>query len=52
MCYVRVKVDFSSPNTEFAKSGSFSFIGAKMWNTIAYHIRAAPILSAFNKTNK
>ena len=50
MCYVREKVDFSSPNTEFGKSGSFSFIGANMWNTVAYHIRTAPILSAFKKT--
>ena len=34
-------------NTEFAKSSSFSFIGAKIWNTIPYHIRTAPTLSAF-----
>ena len=36
-------------NTEFAKSSSFSFIGAKIWNTIPYHIRTAPTLSAFKK---
>ena len=48
MCYERVKLDFSSPNsnTEFAKSSSFSFIGAKIWNTIPYHIRTAPTLAA------
>ena len=26
-------------NTEFAKRSSFSFIGAKIWNTIPYDIR-------------
>ena len=36
-------------NTEFAKSSSFSFIVAKIWNTIPYHIRTAPTLSAFKK---
>ena len=36
-------------NTEFAKSSSFSFVGAKIWNTIPYHIRTAPTLSAFKK---
>ena len=36
-------------NTEFTKSSSFSFIGAKIWNTIPYHIRTAPTLSAFKK---
>ena len=36
-------------NTEFAKSSSFSFIGAKMWNAIPHHIRTAPTLSAFKK---
>ena len=36
-------------NTEFANSSSFSFVGAKIWNTIPYHIRTAPTLSAFKK---
>ena len=36
-------------NTEFAKSSSFSFIGAKIWNNIPFHIRTAPTLSAFKK---
>ena len=36
-------------NTEFAKSSSVSFIGVKIWNTISYHIRTAPTLSAFKK---
>ena len=36
-------------NTEFAKSSSFSFIVTKIWNTIPYHIRTAPTLSAFKK---
>ena len=35
--------------TEFAKSSSFSFIGAKIWNTIPSHIRTAPTLSALKK---
>ena len=35
--------------TEFTKSSSSSFIGAKMWNTIPYHIRTTPTLSAFKK---
>ena len=36
-------------NTEFAKSSSFFFIGAKIWNTIPYHIITAPTLSALKK---
>ena len=36
-------------NTEFTKSSSFSFIGAKISNTIPYQIRTAPTLSAFKK---
>ena len=36
-------------NTELAKSSSFSFIGAKIWNTIPHHIGTAPTLSAFEK---
>ena len=34
-------------NTEFAKSSSFSFVGAKVWNSIPYNIRSATSLSAF-----
>ena len=39
-------------NTEFSKNKSFSFIGAKIWNSIPYSIRSAPTLSAFNKKIK
>ena len=40
-------------NTEFAKSSSFSFIGAKIWNTIPYHIILELLpLSLLLKTNK
>ena len=36
-------------NTEFAKSSSFSFVGAKVWNSISYNIRSATFLSAFKR---
>ena len=36
-------------NTEFAKSSSFSFVGAKVWNSIPYNIRSATSLSAFKR---
>ena len=39
-------------NTEFSKNKSFSFIGAKISNSIPYSIRSAPTLSAFKKKNK
>ena len=32
-------------NTEFAKSSCFSFVGAKVWNSIPYNIRSATSLS-------
>ena len=39
----------SKYNSEFGKSSSFPFIGAKIWNNIPYHIRTVPTLSAFKK---
>ena len=39
-------------NTEFSKRNSFSFTGAKIWNSIPYSIRSAPTLSAFKKENQ
>ena len=36
-------------NTEFAKSSSFSFVGAKVWNSIPYNIRSATSPSAFKR---
>ena len=36
-------------NTEFAKSSRFSFVGAKVWNSIPYNIRSATSLSAFKR---
>ena len=34
-------------NTEFAKSSSFVFVGAKVWNSVPYRIRSVPTLTAF-----
>ena len=39
-------------NTEFSKRKTFSFTGAKIWNSIPYNIRSAPTLSAFKKKIK
>ena len=55
MRYVRVEVDISCKNITLnllKAVASVSFIGVKIWNTISYHIKTAPTLSAFKKTNK
>ena len=36
-------------NSEFSKRNSFSFAGAKIWNSVPYNIRSAPTLSVFKK---
>ena len=37
---------FPKYNTEFGKSSSFAFAGAKIWNSIPFNIRSATTLSA------